>query len=142
MKKSSLLWQKNSKSLLNVFFGAGFDKGLIIVISLFLVEFIGLENYGKWSVFYQFIIIGSNILINPQVAAYKINTGEDRFIIFDKIKFFFSFSLIVTISLYFFDYLLESLFACISITSLFIYQYLNTIHRFSSNTSNYTVNSG
>jgi len=142
LKKNLLPLLKISKPLFDVFVGAGFDKGLIIIVSLFLVEYIGLENYGKWSVFYQFIIIGGNILINPQVALYKIKSGEQKFIIFDSNKLILSITFIALITLVFFDDRETGLFAFISIISLFIYQYLNTVHRFTSKTYNYTLNSG
>lgn len=126
--------------MINVTLGAGFDKGLIIIISLLLVEFIGLENYGKWGIFYQFVIIGGNILINPQVALYKINSGDKSFIIFDKKKFFLSVLIIAIITLIYFGNPKISLFAFLSVILLFVYQYLNTIYRFIARTSSYTFN--
>jgi O-antigen/teichoic acid export membrane protein len=61
------------KSVFYNLFGSLFDKGLPIIISAFLTKFMLVEEYGKWSLFYQFILIVNAVCATPIMTIFSRN---------------------------------------------------------------------
>jgi len=58
------------KSILYNLFGSIFDKGLPLIISAMLTKFMSTDDYGRWSLFYVFMIISNAISTGPMMTIF------------------------------------------------------------------------
>ena len=70
------------------FVALGMDKAFILYISLFLSQYLGAEEFGKWALFYQAMLLIFTFSIGPQLSIYSRSYSKEfyneYFVIFNK----------------------------------------------------------
>ena len=114
------------------FVALGMDKAFILYISLFLSQYLGAEEFGKWALFYQAMLLIFTFSIGPQLSIYSRSYSKEfyneYFVIFNKkiIALLLLISFVVYGIIYSQYFLLEIL----SILTFGLYQYSSLSLRF------------
>ena len=133
------------KSVFYNLFGSLFDKGLPIIISAFLTKFMLVEEYGKWSLFFQFILIINAVCATPVMAIfarnfYSRNEDQQKMFIYNYKHVFLLFIIAAVLYYAFFGiFSLDVFFEIPALLCISFYTYLGLFFRFKSQNKKYFV---
>jgi O-antigen/teichoic acid export membrane protein len=133
------------KSVFYNFFGSLFDKGLPIIISAFLTKFMLVEEYGKWSLFFQFILIINAVCATPIMTIFARNfysrsEDQQKMFIYNYKHVFLMFILSSILYYTFFGiFSLDMFFEIPALLCISFYTYLGLFFRFKSQNKKYFV---
>jgi len=124
-------------------FGTFFDKGLILFTSFYLTSLISVANYGKWVLFYQFVVIAMALSFAPLYSIFSRRfssngNGNKKTLPVYQIELL-AVIIILIVSFYLIlvgDLFLAALFL-LSLMSFGGYNYLSLYFRFSQNDKTY-----
>lgn len=115
--------------------GTIFDKGLPLIISAFLTKVITAEDFGRWSLFYQFLIIASAVSFSPMLGIFSRNFHNQKNRLSLNLYSFplFLLLLFICVVVYYGIYSEWSYFSILELVTLFgflAYSYMTTSFRF------------
>ncbi len=124
------------KSVIYNLIGSIFDKGLPLVISMLLTRFMSTEDYGKWSLFYTFILVSYAFGASPILTFFSRNyyhqeRGKEKMhVYFYKVVIALQVLCIGAYYLFFAAFTANALLEIPTIVCINLYSYLTLFYRF------------
>lgn len=124
------------KSVIYNLIGSIFDKGLPLIISMLLTRFMSTEDYGKWSLFYTFILVSYAFGASPILTFFSRNyyhqeRGKEKMhLYFYKVAIVLQVLCIIAYYLFFAAFTANALLEIPTIICINLYSYLTLFYRF------------